>query len=163
MQYTVYKVTNQLNGKHYVGAHATTDLDDCYVGSGTALLNAIKRHGRKNFDKETLAVFDNADDMFAKEAEIVNEQFVADRKTYNIKLGGKGGLGSTKSEEHKQAIAKAIKDKYDAGTLSRTGGRSPMTPEILTLVKKHGIQGAADTLGITHEAARCRYYRMKKN
>ena len=35
--YTVYKITNLINGKIYFGQHITKDLLDDYMGSGTDL------------------------------------------------------------------------------------------------------------------------------
>ena len=162
MKYCIYEITNNVNGKVYVGAHSTNDVDDNYRGSGTALLCAYKQYGFENFSKRVIATFDNADDMYEKEAEVVNEAFVANRKTYNMKVGGKGGIGQAKSDAHRQAIAESVKAGYAAGKIDRTGGRKPTTPEILTLVEKYGIMGAAEKLDITYEAARCRYYRMKR-
>jgi len=160
MKYCVYQVTNNVTGKIYVGAHATMDVNDYYRGSGPVLHAAIKKHGSKNFSKEILAVFDNENDMFAKEASIVNEAFVADRNTYNIKVGGKGGIGQAKSEAHKKAISKSVKKAYVAGLIKRRGGRPALTPNIQDLVIRHGFGGAAKILDISYDAARSRYYRM---
>lgn len=88
MYYTVYKTTNNLNGKYYIGAHKTTNLNDNYLGSGVALKSAIRKYGVKNFSKEVLFIFDNSEDMYLKEAELVNP---LDEKSYNLTHGGKGG------------------------------------------------------------------------
>ncbi len=42
MYYTVYKITNQINGKIYIGSHKTNDLNDRYMGSGKYLIRAQK-------------------------------------------------------------------------------------------------------------------------
>lgn len=91
MFYTIYKITNLLDGKIYIGSHKTKKLDDTYMGSGKYLIAAQKKYGLENFKKDILFVFETADEMYAKEAELVNEEFLMTENTYNLKIGGYGG------------------------------------------------------------------------
>jgi group I intron endonuclease len=116
MHYTVYKTTNQVNGKFYIGTHKTIDLNDDYLGSGTLLKRAIEKYGVENFKREILFVFDNPEEMFAKEAEIVTDDFLAENNTYNLKRGGFGGFDYANSEKfdnpaHKKHHLQMMTDK----------------------------------------------------
>lgn len=104
MFYTVYKITNLINGRFYVGVHKTSNIEDGYMGSGVLINAAIEKYGIDNFEKEILYVFDNQEDMYEKEAEIVNEEFVSDPQTYNLMLGGYGGDTWRSPEKRSQAM-----------------------------------------------------------
>lgn len=105
IHYTIYKTTNLINNKIYIGLHATENINDGYLGSGVFLKKAIKKYGYKNFIKEILFVFDNKDDMVNKEKELVNEDFINNPKTYNMSKGG-FGLSTLSDEKRKETIEK---------------------------------------------------------
>jgi hypothetical protein len=113
MFYTIYKTTNLLNGKYYIGAHKTTNLEDSYLGSGVALKRAVAKYGEQNFKKEILFIFDNAVDMYNKESELVE---VSD-KTYNMMEGGKGGWdhvdnwGDKNPMKRKEVVDKVFRNR----------------------------------------------------
>jgi hypothetical protein len=92
-KYTIYKVTNLINNKIYIGKHETNNTNDNYYGSGKHIKRAIKKYGKHNFKKEVLFIFDNEDDMVAKEIELVTEEFCDRLDNYNQTPGGKGGFG----------------------------------------------------------------------
>lgn len=93
LKYTIYKTTNLINNKIYIGCHKTKDPNDDYLGSGKHLRRAIEKYGIENFKKEVLYVFDDEASMFAKEKELVTEEFCKQENTYNICPGGQGGWG----------------------------------------------------------------------
>lgn len=87
----VYQTTNLVNGKIYIGCHSTDDLNDGYLGSGWLLQDAIRKYGKENFERKTLYEFSDYLEMFSKEKEIVNEDFIKRSDVYNIVIGGNGG------------------------------------------------------------------------
>lgn len=89
MYYTIYKITNTLNGKFYIGKHQTKKLDDSYMGSGKLIKPAIKKYGIENFKKEILYIFETGDDMNEAEKNLV----ILSENSYNLCPGGKGGFG----------------------------------------------------------------------
>jgi hypothetical protein len=131
--YTIYKITNKLDGKIYIGKHQTKDLNDGYMGSGKHLRYALNKHRIENFEKEILFQFDNEAEMNAKEAELVTEEFCLREYTYNLCAGGKGGFGYINknvlsSEDRKQAGKK--------GGIANRGKKSAYVSEKLKSLHK---------------------------
>lgn len=88
--YLVYKLTNMVNGKIYIGCHMTRDVNDGYMGSGKRLGYAKKKYGVENFKKEILSIHETSEEMLAEEAYLVNEEFLGREDVYNLTCGGRG-------------------------------------------------------------------------
>lgn len=100
MRYLIYKITNQVNGRYYIGRHRTNDINDSYMGSGIAIANAIKKYGIHNFSKEIIAESWDETNLWELEKLIVNEEIVKDTKSYNMTYGGKHYLHGLKTYDH---------------------------------------------------------------
>lgn len=102
--YIVYCTTNIENKFIYVGVHKCIDEHfDQYLGCGcyankpssynqpkTRFQAAVKKYGPNKFKRITLKEFENEDDAYAFEAEIVNYSFLKRKDVYNQVLGGGG-------------------------------------------------------------------------
>ena len=105
--YLVYKLTNSVNSKIYIGCHMTKNLDDGYMGSGTILKYAKKKYGIENFKKEILSTHETPAEMLAEEARIVNEEFLGREDVYNLTRGGRGSWFYTNQILTKEQRTKA--------------------------------------------------------
>lgn len=118
MFYYLYQITNLVNNKIYVGVHKTKSLNDGYMGSGSILKSAILKHGIFNFEKVILEHFDNQEAMYAREKEIVTEEFLERDDVYNLRRGGHGGF------DHINKIGKNVdimaQRKNDPTLMART-------------------------------------------
>lgn len=105
----VYKTTNLINGKIYVGQDSKDDKN--YLGSGNLIKLAIKKYGKENFKKERLAVCYNQIEL--NEAECF---WIKELKTvefgYNIALGGTNGtmLNRKHTDKTKELMQKSRKN-----------------------------------------------------
>lgn len=109
MKYYVYKITNILNNKIYIGIHKTKNINDGYFGSGALLKRAIKKYGKINFQLEILYFCNNEQQMLDKERELIREYNSTDKTIgYNI-MPGQGNYSLT--EEGRKKISETNKGK----------------------------------------------------
>jgi len=119
-QFLVYKTTNLLNNKIYIGVHETFNIDDSYIGSGSRFLKSVKKYGKEKFKKEILHIFDNRSDMLLKEKELVNEDFIKKESNYNTILGGgfhTGGFANVKDSDGNCFLVDVDDERYLSGEL----------------------------------------------
>lgn len=87
----VYKITNLINNKIYVGQHTNAwvrrhqKLDPKYWGSGTYLRNAIEHDGKENFSIEILEWCKSEKELTEKELYWINElKALSEYGNYNL-------------------------------------------------------------------------------
>lgn len=104
----IYKTTNLINGKIYIGKDEKNNQN--YYGSGKSYLFAEKKHGKENFKKAIIDSSDNLDELCLKEIFWIDFYDARNKRIgYNIAPGGKGGdcrSGMKSSEETKQKLRK---------------------------------------------------------
>lgn len=132
MFYFIYKTTNLINQKIYIGQHGQERSEyDGYLGSGTILINAIKKYGREKFIRETIECCTSANKDEREIYWIAELSATNPLIGYNISVGGNSPMnrrnhtdetkrkigqankynGRPHTEEEKQNISKANKNK----------------------------------------------------
>lgn len=107
--YIIYKTTNNINGKIYIGIHVTNlKLEQTYIGCGVCKKDqkkninkgfpaAVHKYGYENFSREILFIYPETKkglkQALAKEAELVTPEFVKRKDTYNLVPGGQFNAG----------------------------------------------------------------------
>lgn len=116
----IYRTTNNVNNKFYIGMHSTSNLEDGYIGSGTRLWHSIKKHGKENFTCEILEFCTDRESLREREKAIVNIDLLEYPLCMNICKGGWGDRygasfpnrkSSPLSESHKENISKGCEGK----------------------------------------------------
>ena len=100
----IYKTTNLVNGKIYVGQDSKNNPK--YLGSGKILKRAIIKYGKDNFKKEILEICNTKDELDNAEKYWIKE-LKAIENGYNIAEGGNGCLGCKLTDNHKMIISQA--------------------------------------------------------
>lgn len=104
----IYKTTNLINNKIYIGKHISEKASKTYKGSGKILKQAFKKYGKENFLCEVIATASTEDELNTLEACWIEQYNSRDPKIgYNIVAGGLGTSGYRHTEEAKQKMSKA--------------------------------------------------------
>lgn len=148
MYYTVYKITNLINNKEYIGYHQTNNLDDGYMGSGKLIKRAVKKYGIENFQKEYISIFDNREDAESLEAILVSEEYSLREDTYNICLGGNVRIMMGKNnpwygKKHKQETIDSIRN------ININKNQTTEDDIVIDGIKYHSFYHLANSLDMT--------------
>lgn len=175
--YLIYKITNMLNNKYYIGAHKG-EPNDRYMGSGGSIKQAIKKYGKENFIKETLCICTNEESMYFMEKVFVGKEEVADKMCYNLREGGLGGFpkdywkGRKQSEEQRRkkslsligntyTLGHTLTDEHKAKLSEKLKGRK-MSDEAKVKMSQVKL-GNKHTLGYKHtEETKIRMSKLRK-
>jgi hypothetical protein len=138
----IYKTTNLINNKIYIGQDSKNDPS--YLGSGKIIKDAIKKYGSSNFTKETLEEcktkeeLDEREEYWIKKLNSLNKDI-----GYNLANGGNSPMKNRKhTEETKMKLSLLWKGRKrtpeNKANLSRSKKGSKHTEETKEKISKSG-------------------------
>jgi group I intron endonuclease len=106
----IYKTTNLVNGKIYIGQDSNDNPK--YLGSGKILALAIKKYGTDNFKKEILERCISKEQLNVMEIYWIHKlDSMNSNVGYNISIGGHGGnLGPLVNKKISDSVSKLYTD-----------------------------------------------------
>lgn len=112
----IYKTTNLLTGRYYIGMHSTDNLDDGYLGSGRRLKHSVNKYGKENHVREIIEFLDNRVELIKREKQVITLDEIAKEECMNLTIGGDGGrVFKTPEEKYKFHAAGGKKVKQMLG------------------------------------------------
>lgn len=118
----IYKTTNTLTNKIYIGQHIPNDRNN-YLGSGTLLRRAVKKYGKESFKVDILEWCNSQDELDSRERYYIDLYKSRDTTIgYNITRGGQKAFftGCKHSEESKMKMSDSARKRPHQPT---TNGR----------------------------------------
>lgn len=120
--YTIYKATNKVNGKSYIGFDSNYpkrkgEHKNGIENGNEVFYRALRKYGWDNFDWEI--IYQSKDAVHTKD--VMENLFIAEYNTYihfensqgyNMTLGGDGVLGVKKSKKTKEKFKQTCLEKY---------------------------------------------------
>ncbi len=121
----IYKTTNLINSKFYIGQDSKNDPE--YLGSGILIKKAIEKYGIENFKKEIIEECSTKHEL--DQAEI--KWILLTKATvegYNIATGGQGGnLGPDVAKKKSESMKRYIKENKPDYMKGRNNARYDKT------------------------------------
>ncbi len=144
MPYVIYKATNKINRKSYIGfdsnwpARMRQHKHHANKNTGHYFHNSLIKHGFENFYWEVL--YESDDKKFVRDAEIFYINFFQTfgPRGYNLTAGGDGLVGLKHKDETKEKISKNKKDNPTKFWLGKS--RDDATKEKFSIAAKLRVQ-----------------------
>jgi group I intron endonuclease len=142
----IYKITNLINDKIYIGKNSTNN--SAYYGSGVVIKHAIKKYGKENFKKEILEECDSFDLLNEKEKYWIHFYDSTNITIgYNRSFGGDGFSGIT-PETINKIVSKNTGKKRTQETRNKMSDKSKNIPK--TKEHKKSLSKAWEKRKIEH-------------
>jgi len=116
IRFIIYKATNQVNGKIYIGQtmgefkrRKADHIKKAKAGCTYCFHNAIRKYGADVFVWEVICLCSSKGEADARESEFIKTFNAKVPSGYNMTDGGEGTLGFCPSEETRARISKAQK------------------------------------------------------
>lgn len=158
----IYKTTNLINNKIYVGQHISPSFDPKYLGSGIKVKAAFKKYGKSKFKCEVLEECQSLDELNQREAYWIDYWKSCNPHVgYNIKPGGnnapwsedvkrrigEGNRGKKRSQEYIEAMRqRQLGNHYNGGcnkgriTLHKDGTQVFIMPDQVEYYLEEGYE-----------------------
>ena len=110
----VYKTTNLINNKIYIGQHKSSYINNHYLGSGKNIKKAINKYGKEYFTQTILCECNSKEELDNKEIYYIDLYNSRNPEIgYNITQGGqvKFFTGLTHSDLSKQKMSLRAKNR----------------------------------------------------
>lgn len=130
--YSIYKITNKTNGKHYIGFTSKSiqkrlqdHVNMAKQGSQNYIHRAIRKYGKDNFITELIYQSHELDDTLNN----MEPHFIAEYNTfkgvgYNMTIGGEGTIGYKWSDKQRKTLSEyskqlVLEEKSNAGKIGK--------------------------------------------
>lgn len=167
----IYETENLINGKKYIGLHRWNEnkLDESYLGSGVALVKAVKKYGPENFKCRILQCCETKEELEKQEIFWIDYyNAVLSEDYYNM---SEGGIGGSHGENFHQPVTDKMLKALEQGRhlpasekqkRQLAERRRNFVPTEETR-RKLRIAGAKGVLGWSEESFRKASERCKRN
>jgi len=113
----VYKITNIINNKIYIGKRQSETFDEHYFGSGTIMKKVLEKYSKENFLRKILGWYNSETEIRLGEEYwiqyFLNQGYVLGKTMYNLKISSVGGDTYTYAPiehqlEHKHKLSETM-------------------------------------------------------